>query len=254
MTDEQLDPATEQQVRRLLAAARHTGPMPAEVVDRLDSVLVDLANERSADPGGAPAAEPGAPVVDLASRRRRRLGGWLLGAAAACAVVVGVGPMVLDRSGDDGPTSAEPTSESTALEQNSVLAEMAPPDASPKATDRQPRATDQQHAARADTEVPSFVVGLDESQARALRRAVHELRVTGELAGRLRPAYAACSLPAPDGTAVAGARIGRSTYVVAVSPALDGFRTVALHPCTAADAEAGTASGEPAHLVRVESR
>ena len=48
MTDEPttpLTPAQEEEVRRLLAEARHTEPMPPDVVARLDRVLDDLADE-----------------------------------------------------------------------------------------------------------------------------------------------------------------------------------------------------------------
>ena len=43
--DEALTPAQEERVRRLLADARHTAPMPAEVADRLDAVVRELAAE-----------------------------------------------------------------------------------------------------------------------------------------------------------------------------------------------------------------
>ncbi len=88
MTDEpddlQADPDAEA-VRRLLADARHTDPMPADVVDRMDAVLTDLA----AGPGesGEPADAPVDPVVvSLAAQRRRRAAGLLV---AAAAIVVG---------------------------------------------------------------------------------------------------------------------------------------------------------------------
>lgn len=73
-----LTPDEESRVRRLLADARHTDPMPDDVVARLDRVLVGLAEE--------PARE--AAVVRLADRRRRAT---RLLVAAAAAVVVGFG-------------------------------------------------------------------------------------------------------------------------------------------------------------------
>ena len=60
MTDRDLTPAEEERVRRLLADARHTEPMPDEVVARLDGVLADLAET----------AGPRAHRGDLARRRR----------------------------------------------------------------------------------------------------------------------------------------------------------------------------------------
>ena len=78
MSDEPELTPQEQEVRRLLADARHAEPMPAEVVSRLDRVLAGLADE--------PARV--APVADLATRRRRAAG---LLVAAAAVLVVGIG-------------------------------------------------------------------------------------------------------------------------------------------------------------------
>jgi hypothetical protein len=87
VSDPDLTPS-EEQVRRLLADARHDEPMPADVVDRLDRALADLRGEfrRTPDP------------TDLAARRRRRFARNLLVAAAAV-VVVGVGISRVDLSG-----------------------------------------------------------------------------------------------------------------------------------------------------------
>ena len=79
MTDE-LTPEQEADVRRLLAEARHDGPIPADVAARLDTVLDDLATPEP--------VSLSATVTDLAAaRHRRRNAGRLLLAAAA--VVVG---------------------------------------------------------------------------------------------------------------------------------------------------------------------
>jgi hypothetical protein len=85
----------EEEVRRLLADARHTGPTPPDVVARLDRVLADLAQE----------PDRTAPVVDLA-RRRRRVASLLVAAAAVVVVGVGIGQVVSPQSGSD-TTSAE---------------------------------------------------------------------------------------------------------------------------------------------------
>lgn len=74
----ELSAEEEQRVRALLAEARHTDPMPADVTARLDRVIADLSEE---SPGGAD-------VVPLATRRRRAS---RLLVAAAAVVVVGVG-------------------------------------------------------------------------------------------------------------------------------------------------------------------
>ena len=111
--DDELTTAEAERVRRLLAEARHTEPMPDDVAARLDRVIADLADDPESRPTADGTTAPdGAPVVRLAERRRR--GGLLLLAAAA--VVVGgvaVGQLVGDTGGEDeasssaGDTSAE---------------------------------------------------------------------------------------------------------------------------------------------------
>lgn len=105
MSDPELTPA-EEQVRRLLADARHSEPMPEAVVARLDRVLNGLASE--------PARS--AVVTDLATRRRRvtRL---LLAAAAVVVVGVGAGQLLDDVSlsgGSADSTSADSMAEGAA--------------------------------------------------------------------------------------------------------------------------------------------
>jgi hypothetical protein len=92
VSDPELTP-DEEQVRRLLADARHDEPLPADVADRLDRVLGELREEGRRTP--AP--------VDLAARRRRRLARNLLVAAAAVVVVgVGIRAVDLEVDGDAG--------------------------------------------------------------------------------------------------------------------------------------------------------
>jgi hypothetical protein len=81
--DSPLTPAQEDEVRRLLADARHTEPMPPDVVSRMDGVLDDLAAEPSRR----------APVVHLAARRRRAAS-LLVAAAAVVVVGIGIGQVV----------------------------------------------------------------------------------------------------------------------------------------------------------------
>lgn len=102
------DPEQEQQVRRLLADARHDEPVPEEVVARLDRVLADLANE--------PARS--ATVVRLADRRRRA-GRMLVAAAAVVVAGIGVGQVV--GGGDEGENASSGAD-------SSVTAEDAPPE------------------------------------------------------------------------------------------------------------------------------
>lgn len=96
MDDDDLTPE-QQEVRRLLARARHDEPMPESVVARLDRVLADLAEEPARD----------APVVGLATRRRRATQ-LLVAAAAVIAVGIGVDQLV---GNDESVTSAETTSD-----------------------------------------------------------------------------------------------------------------------------------------------
>ena len=94
-SDDPLTPA-EEEVRRLLAEARHAGHTPPDVVARLDTVLEDLTQE----PSGT------APVVELA-RRRRRVGALLVAAAAVVAVGVGVGQVLTGQSGGEASQAGD---------------------------------------------------------------------------------------------------------------------------------------------------
>jgi hypothetical protein len=66
-------------VRRLLAEARHDEPIPTDVAARLDRVLAGLSQERTEVPAEAR-------VIHLVAHRRRRAAGLLV---AAAAIVVG---------------------------------------------------------------------------------------------------------------------------------------------------------------------
>jgi hypothetical protein len=84
VTDEHDDLPTDADadaVRRLLADARHPGPMPDDVAARMDAVLAELSAGRDE------AAAPGEPVVVFLPAQRRRRAAALLVAAAA--IVVG---------------------------------------------------------------------------------------------------------------------------------------------------------------------
>ena len=97
MTDERdtpLTPAQDEEVRRLLADARHDEPLPPEVAARMDRVLDDLSAEPSRR----------APVVDLAARRRR-VSSLLVAAAAVVVVGIGIG-QVGGGGDDDSPESS----------------------------------------------------------------------------------------------------------------------------------------------------
>jgi hypothetical protein len=81
-----------EEVRRLLAQARHTEPMPDDVVARVDDVLAGLREQPSTTGSTTPSTtsipERDGLVVSLAAHRRRRAAGLLV--AAAVIVVGGV--------------------------------------------------------------------------------------------------------------------------------------------------------------------
>jgi hypothetical protein len=110
VTDE-LTPEQEADVRRLLAQARHDGPVPDDVATRLDEVLEGLvAHDEAADEADdleVFGSETSAPVTDLAAARHRRRNAGRLLLVAAAVIVGGVavgqnlGGAGLDGSGDD---------------------------------------------------------------------------------------------------------------------------------------------------------
>jgi len=91
MPDDDLTPEQDQ-VRRMLADARHTDPIPPDVADRLDEVLAGLRESHEDVPFLRPSAADAA-----AAHRRRNVRNWLV--AAAAVVVVGVGINQVDWSG-----------------------------------------------------------------------------------------------------------------------------------------------------------
>lgn len=111
MTDDELDRAGHDAVRRLLADARHTDPMPVDVAARMDAALAGLAQEASADEP-APSRVPGdlPPITPLATHRRRKAATLLL---AAAAIVVG-GVVVQQLHAPHGPSAASSADGGTA--------------------------------------------------------------------------------------------------------------------------------------------
>jgi hypothetical protein len=100
-----LDPAQDERIRRLLADARHTEPMPEAVVARLDRVLAGLSDERTERADRADRAE----VVDLMARRRRTVGQLLVAAAAVVAVGFGITQVLPALGGGSGGDAQETT-------------------------------------------------------------------------------------------------------------------------------------------------
>lgn len=108
---EELTPEQEERVRRMLADARHSEPMPAEVADRMDRVVAGLAEDPDRDDRVVPLAD-----------RRRRAGRLLLAAAAVVAVGVGIGQVV----GGSGESADQAGSAADSSEQEPT--ELTPPD------------------------------------------------------------------------------------------------------------------------------
>jgi hypothetical protein len=103
-----LDPAQDERIRRLLADARHTEPMPEAVVARLDRVLSGLSEDRTERAERAEGAER-AEVVDLMARRRRTVGQLLVAAAAVVAVGFGMSQVLPDLRGSSAGDAQETT-------------------------------------------------------------------------------------------------------------------------------------------------
>jgi hypothetical protein len=102
--DSPLSPADDERIRRLLAEARHTEPIPEAVAARLDEVLAGLSADR--DDRGA-VGDRRAPVIDLAARRRRTAANLLVAAAAVLVVGFGITQVLPNgMSGSDGETAA----------------------------------------------------------------------------------------------------------------------------------------------------
>lgn len=125
--DRILTSTEEEAVRRQLAAARHTEPMPADVASRLDDVLAGLQTERAKR-----VTAPESNVVPLASRRRHRIAQGIVAAAAVVAVGVGVTQVLgnmgggSDDMGDAGVSSEDGNFDSGAAKEG------APGSASPR--------------------------------------------------------------------------------------------------------------------------
>jgi hypothetical protein len=81
-------PDEEERVRRALAEAPPAGPMPPEVVARLEATLAELGRDRSP-----------VPVDDLEARRRRRWPRVLVAAASVAVLAYGAGTVLTGVSG-----------------------------------------------------------------------------------------------------------------------------------------------------------
>lgn len=127
--DRILTSTEEEAVRRQLAAARHTEPMPADVAGRLDDVLAGLQAARAER-----AEAPESNVVPLASRRRHRIAQGIVAAAAVVAVGVGVTQVLGNMGGgsdDQAGNAPAPASSDDAGDNSGYSREEAPNGSSP---------------------------------------------------------------------------------------------------------------------------
>ena len=177
MPDDDLTPE-EEQVRRLLADARHTEPMPADVAARLDEVLAGLPRDA---PGPGPlqpavadldAAPAPAPRPHLAGRRRRGR------RRSASASTRSTGPAI--SSGDDAGGSATP-----------------PPTRASRRRRRRRRGPAPSRGRRAELDCAAPARGRAELRSRSASRS------SGSRQARARPAAAATAPRTTSGSACA---------------------------------------------------
>jgi hypothetical protein len=181
VSDPELTPDQDEQVRRLLADARHDEPMPAAVVERMDRALGELSAEPALESPHESAPE--APVIPLHTRRRRATG-LLVAAAAVIAVGIGISQVVDQDAADDGATT-------TADRNVSRADEKAPEEAEPEAgADSGGQAAES--APQAVTDLPLLRPARLEEDVRAARPRDTELDTTaGQLSASKRSADAA---------------------------------------------------------------
>jgi hypothetical protein len=211
LRERQLPPADDERIRRLLAEARHTEPMPEAVATRLDDVLASLNADRVHE-------DDLAPVVDLAARRRRRTAANLLVAAAAVLVVgVGISQVVPHgMSGSDGEPAATSAEDNAAggsadpADSGDSTARNAVPEAEPEA----PSEYDGGAAARA-FQIRSESFGTDVRQAR------RELLTDQKAALLEYPAPACLTTDVGVGDVVAATYDGAPAAIVLRTPSGD---------------------------------
>ena len=158
--DDELTPQETERVRRLLADARHTEPIPDEVAARIDRALAGVVAEPAPETSVVPLAE-----------RRRRAGRLLLAAAAVVVGGVAVGQVV-----DGGGTSSSDESAATSSEVQ---------DRGLPAPDRDSDQADGTEL-ESDAELPGAVAGSQRSFSRLAPREIRSDRFALD-AERLRP-------------------------------------------------------------------
>jgi hypothetical protein len=230
--------AAEAAVRARLAEARHTDPVPDDVVARLDAVLADLTADRRDQP-----TAPLAPVVPLSApgRRRRALATGLVAAAAVVALGVAV-PQVLEETsgGSDGATSASTADRGTSsLEPGPAEDRDDSSGAGGGAAESGPLPEGPGAAERSGS---AYAAAVELRSDEALRPAVRLLARRGPVAAY--DAGAGCALDVGAGDRVAATWDGRPAVVV-LRPAEAGRRVVEVFECGATDAVARTTVRAP---------
>lgn len=226
MSDE-LTPEQDEAVRRLLAEARHSEPVPADVAARLDAALADLGPEDAEHAEDTDTGAEPAPVVDLdtARRRRRNAGRVLVAAAAVIVAGVGIGQVIGVSDGSDDSSAGG----STAVQQEapdrgqSESADAAPP----------PAALAEQ--------VPLQLNGTDlaqqvEDQLGALPSDVRSETLAGDSPLLTDPSFTCqSSVSTADGTRVIPAYVDGAAALLALSPADGGPQSARLVDCATGD-------------------
>jgi len=211
-----------EEVRRLLADARHDEPMPDDVVTRMDDVIAGLREapaDGAAEPGVTPATR-GDNVVPLAAHRRRRAAGMLV---AAAAIVVGG---VVVAQNHPSSTDSE-TAGSVAAQDNG----QGSPETSPS-----PRSQRRNDFARGNAKVTTPTSQDGRLVVRPRRFSEDALAGRKLLEGNaadslLALGFASCAkVPAGDG-AVVPATYQQAPAVLVYRPASGGSQVVDLYVC-----------------------
>lgn len=220
-----LSPADDERIRRLLAQARHTDPMPDQVATRLDAVLRGLSSERSSRAG---AEDTGAPVVDLAARRRRTAVNLLVAAAAVLVVGFGITQVLPNGLGGGSDSGADTLSagEAPAADSNDSNDSAGGRNVSPETASERPSPTE----AEGDFAAKPFRIRSDSfgPDVRQLRRQVMVLEDTNSLLAY--PAADCLSADAGDGDVVSATYDGAPAAVVLRAPSGD-VQVVDLYLC-----------------------
>jgi hypothetical protein len=227
-TDHLTPDPDDEAVRRLLADARHTAPMPAEVAARMDDALADLARGIPADSGDVdptPSSPPDPVVVSLAAQRRRRAAGILV---AAAAIVVG-GVVTAQHLPDAGSSSSAATAGSAQDRADSVEGTTGGP------VHRSPRAT-----------IPRNLSGDEVATVRHGRVVVRPKHFTSDAyaalrlldrssaasgSSRLRPLDGSCPVDAPAHGTRVNATYERAPAVLVFHPPASSTQVVDLFVC-----------------------